>query len=158
MRLIARAVLALAVALVPASASAGDKFGRGDQPGFLPRDFRAPLPPIPPLAPFPRSPFRHFPDRFQGDAKPHDHDHDKRGHRHFHGPIVIFPAPVIVPRSIDCWAPGYWTHRWVPATVTHYVWVNGHWTADGQWVDGFYAPAWTGGYWEPVWNPGYWAC
>ena len=72
------------------------------------------------------------------------------GRRH-HRPGVVIVAPS------RCWQAGYWTHQWIPQAYTYNTWVAGHWSPDGRWVDGYYAPyVHHAGSYQPYWVEGYW--
>jgi hypothetical protein len=47
-----------------------------------------------------------------------------------HGHVIVPPGSPHAAAPPQCWAPGYWTHQWVP---------------------------W-GGYYQPVWVPDRWVC
>lgn len=71
---------------------------------------------------------------------------------YYYAPAYV--APVYAPR----WVPGYWTHQWVPQVSTEYVYVPGHYTTEGEWVESHYLPRLTQtGQYQPVWVDGYWA-
>jgi hypothetical protein len=76
-----------------------------------------------------------------------------RSYQHVH-PKIVF----VVPRS-HCFVPGYWTYRWVPQTTWYTVWVPGHFSPDGIWVEGHYRQQpYTTGYYQQLWVPERWAC
>jgi hypothetical protein len=69
------------------------------------------------------------------------------------------------------WAGGHWAGRhwiaghWRPNFRRGFVWVDGHWNRDGEWVEGFWRPqaapergmVWEPGYWGPSgWVEGFW--
>ena len=75
------------------------------------------------------------------------------------GRVFVVPRHVYVaPRT--CWAPGAWTHQWVPQSQVYYAWVSGHYNTDALWVEGHWAPqVFPSGYWQPIWIEGRWvAC
>jgi hypothetical protein len=89
-------------------------------------------------------------DRFERFERDRRHDH-RRGHRHHRPSTVVIVAPS------RCWQPGYWTHQWVPQAYAYSIWVAGHWSPDGRWIDGHYAPrVHHSGYYQPYWVEGYW--
>lgn len=74
-------------------------------------------------------------------------------------------------RRGQVWIPGHWygrrwiAGRWRPAFRPGYAWMEGHWTREGEWVEGFWMPnrmrrgdqVWEPGYWGPRgWVEGYW--
>jgi hypothetical protein len=73
--------------------------------------------------------------------------------------VLVVPTPVyVVPTR--CWAPGYWSHSWVPQVASQYIWVPAGWSTDGLWIEGHYETrALNGGSWQPYWVEGRWgAC
>lgn len=47
------------------------------------------------------------------------------------------------------------TYQWVPQSYTHNVWVRGHWSPDGTWIEGHYeARTVSTGYYQQVWMGG----
>lgn len=59
-------------------------------------------------------------------------------HHHPH-PVVVHPHTVVVaPQCVQL--PGSWSYVWVPQTTTYNVWFHGHWSPEGTWVAGHYAP------------------
>jgi len=89
-----------------------------------------------------------------GTPFPHT-GHPRHVHRH-PGRVIVAPRPVyLAPRT--CWAPGAFTHQWVPQSQVYYAWVPGHYNTDALWVEGHYAPqVFPSGYWQPIWIEGRW--
>lgn len=169
-RLIALAVAALALGAWDAEA-AGLRLFIGTIPPGLPAvgDPRAPsLPPNDPrVLPFlaPNDPrVLHL---LPGDPRaplprPHHAPVTHHPHRdgHLHPRVIVVPQPVfIVAPQRQCLIPGFWSHQWVPHTTTTYLWIRGHWSPDGRWVEGHYAPyTVSSGSYQPVWVPERWVC
>lgn len=72
---------------------------------------------------------------------------------HHHHPHTV----VVAPRCAQL--PGSWSYVWVPQTTTYNVWVPGHWSPEGTWIAGHYAPyTHSTGHYQPVWVPGRFIC
>jgi len=82
-------------------------------------------------------------------------------HRHVHPhTVVVHPRTVFVSPAPQCaQLPGSWTYVWVPETYSYNVWVPGHWSREGTWIAGHYAPyTHSTGHYQPVWVPGRFVC
>lgn len=72
--------------------------------------------------------------------------------RHHHPHTVV-----VAPQCVQL--PGSWSYVWVPQTYTYNVWSPGHWSPEGTWVAGHYAPyTHSTGHYQPVWVPGRFTC
>src|SRR5438445_175966 len=67
-------------------------------------------------------------------------------------PVLVFPVYVAQPRR--CFVPGYWAYAWVPQSYQYGAWVDGQYSAEGLWLEGYWEPrTYSWGSYQPYWIP-----
>jgi len=56
-----------------------------------------------------------------------------------------------------CLVPGSWAYAWVAQSYAYSAWVDGLYSAEGLWVEGYWEPRiYSSGYYQPYWIPERW--